>query len=103
MRDRVEVLATDGRELHQAHPAIRGAVIGYMGNPTIDGDVVPARGEPRPQLLDAGLEPAIAGRYTARAQHADPDHRQSSREAIKRPQVKEGYKGASTRSRERRC
>src|SRR5215470_1112117 len=85
VRDGVEMLAPDGRELDLANPAIRAAFVSDVGNTAIDGDVVPTGSEPGAQLFDARLEPAVAGRHAPRAQHANADHGQNCRAAIYAP------------------
>ena len=68
VHDRVGVLQPQRRKDHQADATVALARGSDVVRPAVDGDVVTARGQPRPALFGEGLEAAVVGRDAARAE-----------------------------------
>ncbi len=60
--DGVQVFVGYGRQLDQAHPFVLIAGIGDVVLAAINGDPMAALDQPLPELFDAGLKTAVAGR-----------------------------------------
>src|SRR5262249_37566674 len=99
VRDGVEVLAPNGRQLDQAHPAIRSLRVGDLGNPALHGNPLPAGREPAAQFFGASLEPAVTGWYTAGTEHGDADQGPKARAAMGHLQIMLRDAGGIARSR----
>jgi hypothetical protein len=79
VRQGVEVLAPDRRQLDEAHALVGAAGIRHVGHPAVDGDGMAPSGEASAQLLGARLEAAVAGGYAASSEHCDAQRAGRSR------------------------
>ena len=71
VRERVEVLVADRRQVHQARAGVLVPALGHVGA-AVDRHLVAAGREALRQALDRGLEAAVRGGDAARAGHRDP-------------------------------
>ena len=69
--ERVEVLGGDRRQMHERHAPVRAGPRLDGVRAAVDGDVVAPCGQTGADVLDRGLEAAVAGRHAARTQEGE--------------------------------